>query len=317
MYWTAFPEVTEVEYAVSAYFFVSSVSPLLVWARDGELKSVRKIRRRRNKPGETIQFDSLSISEHRMSYEDLNLYLATDQVAGPHFSSSVLRPTMQRILAFIARMYHHHLQATYVNQGADLEQAHSLFEANFYLDNELRLHLTSISASDYDEVAARAGGKALYQEAVSLAHESRTSPELFLRMQQGDSYGQFQLLFSEIEQRRTGQVYDPCTAMEMLNTQTLKSLKRIASLQHYERKQTASHAREMNKYVVKRWSYCKRKTNHKAQSDCIRPTIENRYKIFIEKEHVEPDPDYVESRILQLQGVKVASKFDAFMKHGP
>ena len=135
-----------------------------------------------------------------------------------------------------------------------------------------------------------------------LEAESHIAPEMFLRMKKGDSYSNFRLLFSEVEHIRThgGKFPNHCKPSQSLVQVDAKQHKKIARLQDFNKKRMTSHLQEMNKYIFKRWNYCKRKRSQQNQADCIRPTIEKRYQMFTEKERIYPDESYVENRITKL-----------------
>ena len=80
-----------------------------------------------------------------------------------------------------------------------------------------------------------------------------------------------------------------------------EQLSKTAALQNFLDKQHASHQREMKKYVLKRWDYCKYKKTREEQSTCVRDTVETRYRNFVAKEHIPYGAEYVEDRIKELQ----------------
>ena len=295
-----------VQYDMRVYMLVSSISPLMVWYHDGYLRSVR--------PALFNGYYGFKLDEHIISFDQFQFYLASNQMTGANFLDSVIRPYVAKVMEYVVHSARDHiLNTSALENGLPGERAHcQLFALNFVVDSNFRLKFVGISGDDsHDSFLVKHGNVKTVLENMQmtmkeLVLEMKTAPIAFTRMRRGDTFGNFSLVFSELEEYQYGRVYDPCKSFQfaLKNRRmyvTKEHLAKVADLQNFVEKQHASHLREMKKYVAKRWDYCKWRKSREEQASCIRNTITVRYQTYVKKERIPYDPTYVENKIKELQ----------------
>jgi len=297
-----------VPYDIRAYMFVASVEPLMVFYHDGFLRSVRA-------KGLEDGF-GFEIGEHVITFESFQYYLASQQITGPHYVSAVLRPYLMKVMEFAFHSARE--QVSRLAKNISKTHHHQLFGLNFLLRHDFKVQLAGIAGdpgrasllpievvSEVSEEVREILQK-LQERRKELTLEIAASPAGFARMKYGDSYGSFKLIFSEMDEVRTQQQYDPCsTAFTYFGKGAFISanvLRKTANLQNFLEKQKASHKREMEKYVHKRWASCKLRSSREAKESCIRGELAFRYVVYLQKEREPFDPEFITERIHELQG---------------
>jgi len=273
-----------VQYDVRAYMLVASINPLMVFYHDGYLRSSRAVRFANGSFG-------FKLGEHVLSFESFQYYLASQQITGPHYVSSVLRPYLSKVMEYVL-----HSARAHIHQKQNTTH-HHLFALNFVLDGDnLKPHLVGVSGDPthttdlVDEVSTDVKKvlDTLEKTRRELVVELSLAPAAFARMRYGDKYGTFSLVFSQLEEHRYNTTYDPCTSS--FKTVPKTALKQTAEMQNYVAKQRVSHKREMDKYVKKRWA------------SCIRGEVTYRYMVYVQKERIPYDKEYITNKIRELQG---------------
>ncbi|GBG32320.1 Protein polyglycylase TTLL10 [Hondaea fermentalgiana] len=309
------------QYVLRAYMLVASVEPLMVFYHDGYLLS----RRPAVFDGDRVGFRR---GEHCITFGSFQYHLASEQLTGPQYVSSTLRPYLRKVMEFafhsarpeIARLLSRQRAASNDDQEAEASEQHhhQLFAFDFVLGKSFRVHLESVrgdpegAASWFPVETMRETSVEVHEVLTTLAQERRrlvlelaASPGAFARMRYGDKYGGFRLVFSEMEELRYNLKYDPCEwfgkdAQAFLGA---AQLKRTADLQDFREKRRVSHKREMEKYVKKRWASCKLRSSKDAKESCIYGEIAYRYLVYVQKERIPYDPDFVTTRIHELMGL--------------
>jgi len=296
----------EVQYDIRAYMLVAGVDPLLVMYHDGYLGSSRSTFFPEGHHGFTLD-------EHVISFESFQYYLATKQLAGPEYVSSILRPYLRRVMEYTFLSAKDNIIP--LRNGSHF---HQLFAFNFVIDRDFRVHLVGVSGDDsharffprFQNISSEVSDilNTLHTLRKQIVLELDAAPVSFSRMRYGDSYGSLSVVWSEFEDVRQPTFnYDPC----QLFSKKLPNAEKVrlpTKIQNFREKQKRSHAREMDKYVKKRWASCKLRGSKEVQSNCIRGEIAYRYMIYLQKERVPYDPNFIAQKILELQTTRGEEK---------
>lgn len=239
-----------------------------------------------------------TLGEEFITLETLEDEMARADLVGSRWLSSVFDTYAKRIAHFLFQSARDSLE-----RGNETYQITAL---NFLLDHKLQIHFidsNNVDADSIPNVDALQEHKANFLETLAgLVLEIHTLPSAFARLRRGDSYGQWRLVFSEIEEKQRSMTYDPCDEFKR-NLQVHKSsLYKDAWLHQHSLKSHARNKRELRKYVDRKWeSTCKSRPTAELRASCIRNTISYRYKKYIEKERVPYQEGYVENYIRELQ----------------
>ena len=293
-----FGDDMHVRFDLRAYMLIASVEPLTVWYHDGFLRSVR--------PALFQGFYGLKLGEHLMSFDELQFYLAASQSTGAHYLSSYLRPYLMKVMEYIV-----YATKSYIPRQNTTLHTHHLFAINFALTSDMQVFMTGISGNEShnaffsdetinEDVAEEM--KRMKRGRRELVVEMAASPAAFLRMKRGDSYAGFHMVYSEMDAKREAIGYDGCRMFTSVKQFiSAESLSKTAALQNFMDKRHASNVREMNKYINKRWDFCKYKQTRELQASCVRNTVAQRYKIFVQKERIPHAPGWIDGKIRELQ----------------
>eukprot|EP00924_Labyrinthula_sp_SR-Ha-C_P009692 augustus_masked-scaffold_22-processed-gene-3.50-mRNA-1 protein AED:0.12 eAED:0.12 QI:0/-1/0/1/-1/1/1/0/980 len=253
-------------------------------------------------PEDIISGLSWEIGQEVMSYDEMQELVAKQIIVGPHYFDSVFDPFAKRVAAM-------EIEAL-VSAGhiSSINGTYQVFEMEFILDESLRIVHTSTRGVTADHIKDDTR-----TQINSLINEAQTFPTAFIRMEYGDSYGNWRLIYSEMNKHQKLNEFQTeknnvCDNFRR-NLQVQKgSLYKNSWLANYAEKRHAANKRELNKYIQNKWNVCKYKASRELMSSCIRNTISYRYKIYIQKEGIEYQDGYVENRIRDLIAKREAER---------
>lgn len=233
-----------------------------------------------------------------MTLEAMEDEMARTDMVGSRWLSSVFDVYAKRVAHLLFQSARPSLE-----RGNETYQITAL---NFMLDHKLQIHFIgarNVDADSIPNVDVLQEHKANFLETLAgLVLELHTLPAAFARMRRGDSYGQWRLVFSEMEEKQRSMTYDPCDEFKRNLQVSKSSLFKDAWLHQHELKSHARNKRELRKYIDRKWeSSCKGKPTAELRASCIRNTISYRYKKYIEKERVPYQEGYVENYIRELE----------------
>jgi len=239
------------------------------------------------------------LGETFWTFEDWQDKMAKENAIGSRYADSIFDTYVKKVVNMLFHSVRDDLNRT--------KHAYELFQLNFAIDEKFVIHYLGSKSIDPEESFPNTEElkekKANFLETLAgLILEHHDTPAAFLRMKYGDSYGEWRVAFSEMEEHQMGYTgtYDPCAVFRRNLMVTKGSIYKNAWLHNYAEKRHAANKREMNKYITNKWATCKHRPTKDMISSCIRNTISYRYKIYIAKEGIEYQDGYVENRIRDL-----------------
>ena len=238
------------------------------------------------------------IGDHHHTFASFQDYVAKNDLVGSQYISSVFKPFVRRVAHLVFQSARPRLTRSNASYG--------LYQMNFNWDSKYRIRFTGArevrsehaypSLDEFSEIKLT-----MIQELAGVVLETNAMPMAFARMRAGDRYGEWSLVFSEMEEKQRHPKYNPCDVFRR-NLQVQKSsLYKNAWLHNFAEKRHAANKRELRKYVDKKWNECKHRSSKELQASCIRNTISFRYKNYLAKEEAEYQDGFVDMTIRDLQ----------------
>jgi len=266
-------------------------------------------------PDEINTGDTFILGDDLQTFEFFEDAQAKLNRLGSRYMSSVFDTYAKRVGELIFRAARHRMLKEQPNVTR-VENSYQLISANFLLDDKFQIFLTG--QRDIRPEDAFPNDDQLKIEKADFLHtlgglvlEANDFPQAYSRMRRGDSYGQWRMVFSEIEEKQRPLNVDMCEEWRRNVMMSRGSIYKNAWLHNYAEKRHAANKRELNKYIEKKWEGCKHRPTREMMATCIRNTISYRYKIYLAKENAPYQDGYVEMRIRDLY-----SKWEAAKKAG-
>ncbi|KAH9253203.1 hypothetical protein BASA81_008885 [Batrachochytrium salamandrivorans] len=211
------------------YMNVASSNPFLVFYHEGYLRRAlapyTALSRDRRVYLTNTHFQSMKkdfkLSEHIWSFPEFGAYLKEQGRTGGHYIESILNPQIKKIALFIfmsARQKLKKRRGTFHIMGLD-----------FMVDEDF--HVWFIEANGFPGFtwSINFDTRTMVEEWFNLAQQVHENPRFYQLMREGDRYGGFEMIFSELEEEQTQNMYNPCQEFKFNRgyTQPLKEANRL------------------------------------------------------------------------------------------
>mmetsp|Transcript_13816 Transcript_13816/g.22459 ORF Transcript_13816/g.22459 Transcript_13816/m.22459 type:complete len:372 (-) Transcript_13816:60-1175(-) len=263
-------------------------------------------------PDEFYTGDRFLLNEYYSTFDNFEDLQAKANMLGSRYLSSVFDTYAKRVGELVFRTARRDmLQKT--GNLTRIENAYHLVSLNFFLDTKYQIYLSglrTIKPSDaFPAVDELKEEKEKFLTSLKgLVLETNDMPQAMARMRRGDSYGDWRMVFSEVEEKQRPMDYDPCDEFKRDLMLSRGSILKNAWLHNYAEKRHAANKRELNKYIEKKWDSCKHRPTREMMASCIRNTISYRYKMYLAKENAQYQDGYVDMRIRDLYAKWEAAK---------
>lgn len=176
------------------------------------------------------------LADHIWGWARFQKYLADYNVAGAHYVSTVLDSAIKKVLMFnfwSAREELVRRKGTY-----------HLFGLDFMIDDELRVHFIEANGFPGLTWSKDFPTRTMVTTMIDMIIELHESPTAFEHMTRGDSYGEFELIYNELEDQCSDVSYDPCIEFATHNTVPMKERARRVAEMHDSQRRTLFKAKK-------------------------------------------------------------------------
>eukprot|EP00516_Mucochytrium_quahogii_P006933 CAMPEP_0203745080 /NCGR_PEP_ID=MMETSP0098-20131031/939_1 /ASSEMBLY_ACC=CAM_ASM_000208 /TAXON_ID=96639 /ORGANISM=" , Strain NY0313808BC1" /LENGTH=1521 /DNA_ID=CAMNT_0050632771 /DNA_START=76 /DNA_END=4641 /DNA_ORIENTATION=+ len=250
--------------------------------------------------------DTIQLNDYYMTFDEFEDSQAKVNEIGSRYLSSVFDTYAKRVGELVFLAARRKMMKDQKDQKTPRPtETYQLVALNFLIDSGMGIHLTgqrTIRPEDaFPNVDALKEDKKDFLDSLAgLVLETNDMPQAFARMRRGDSYKEWRMIFSEIEEKQRPTKYEACEIFRRNLMLTVGSIRKNAWLHNYAEKRHAANKRELNKYIEKKWDQCKHRPTREMMASCIRNTISYRYKLYLAKENAPYQDGYVEMRIRDL-----------------
>jgi len=226
------------------YMLIASSNPYLIFYHKGYLrravlnyddKSTSKTVFLTNTHFQSLE-QQFELADHIWGWERFQKYLADNNVAGAHYVSTVLDSAIKKVILFnfwSARDELVRRKGTY-----------HLFGLDFMIDDELRVHFIEANGFPGYTWSKDFPTRTMVTSLIDLIIELHESPQAFEHMTRGDTYGDFELLYNELEDGCSDVAYDPCIEFSKHNSVPMKAVAKKVALMHDAGRRTMFKAKK-------------------------------------------------------------------------
>ena len=198
------------KFDVRVYMLVASAQPYLVFYHEGYLRRALAKYDPASKDRKVYltntHFQSMKkgfkLSDHIWPFKTLQEYLYDSKRTGGHYIETMLNPYIKKVALFIFHTARH----KFIKRKGSFH----IFGIDFMID--ANWHVWFIESNGYPGYtwSINFDTRQLVEEQFNLVQQVHENPRFFQLMQEGDRYGEFQMIFSELEEERTQKAYNPC-----------------------------------------------------------------------------------------------------------
>lgn len=239
------------KFDIRVYMLVASSNPFFVFYHPGYLR--RAMVNYKHDSTENSVFltnthyqsleKNFELQDHIWGFERFQKYLSDHNVAGSQYVSTVLNSAIKKVLLF-----------NFMSAKEELVRrkgSYHLFGLDFMIDDELRVHFIEANGYPGFTWSKDFPTRKMVTEMFDMLLELHEAPTAFEKMTQGDMYGDFELLFNELEYDCSEKLYDPCIEFANFNKDLLKEEAKQISFLHDTNRRTNYIARKQLEDDVK------------------------------------------------------------------
>lgn len=232
------------KFDIRVYMLVSSSNPFFVFYHPGYLRR-SMVNYKQNSTENSVfltntHYQSLEknfeLQDHIWGFERFQKYLSDHNVAGSQYVSTVLNSAIKKVLLF-----------NFMSAKEELVRrkgSYHLFGLDFMIDDQLRVHFIEANGYPGFTWSKDFPTRRMVTSMFDMLLELHEAPTAFEKMTQGDMYGDFELLYNELEDDCSEKMYDPCVEFSNFNKDLMKEEARKISLIHDTKRRTDYVARK-------------------------------------------------------------------------
>ena len=258
------------KFDIRVYLLVASAMPYVVFYHHGYLR--RAIINYDDKSKAQTVFltnthfqsteKAFELADHIWGFPRFQKYLADNNIAGSQYVSTVLNTAIKKVLLF------NFMSAK--DEMTRRKGSYHLFGLDFMIDEELRVHFIEANGYPGFTWSRDFPTRNLVTTMFDLLIELHEYPAAFERMTQGDRYGDFELIYNELEDQCSERIYDPCVEFSNFNRIPMKEVAKRVGVMHDSGKRTRFKAKKskLRDAVIAQES-CKKKGLGLKSADCL------------------------------------------------
>ena len=264
------------------YMFIASSYPYLLFYHRGYLRRAM-INYDPNSSERTnfltnTHYQSLvknfELADHIWGFNRLQKYMADHYVAGAQYVSTILNSSIKKIMLF-----------TFMSAREELVRrkgSFHLFGIDIMVDSELRTHLVEANGFPGYTWSRDFPTRTLVTTMLDLIIELHEAPHAFQKMTRGDTYGEFELIYSELEDGCSDVAYNPCVEFATFNTNLMKdTAKRVSEIHDTARRTMYRAKKQKERDRQKALDACRKQGVAVESKDCERIMYDNRRQRFV------------------------------------
>jgi hypothetical protein len=274
--------IHEKKFDMRVYMLIASSNPYIIFYHKGYLRRA-VYNYDPNSSKRTIfltntHFQSLEknfeLADHIWGWARFQKYLADHLVAGAQYVSTVLDSSIKKVMLF-----------NFWSAKEELVRrkgSYHLFGLDFMIDDELRVHFIEANGFPGYTWSKDFPTRTLVTTLIDLIVELHEAPKAFEHMTRGDTYGEFELIYNELEDVCSDLMYNPCVEFANHNTLLMKqTAKRVSELHDSGRRSMYKAKKVKEKDRQKALDACRKQGVDINSKECAQIMYENRRQRFV------------------------------------
>ena len=222
--------------------------------------------------------NGFELGEHIWGWARFQKYLADHNVAGSQYISTVLDSSIKKVMLF-----------NFWSAKDELVRrkgTYHLFGLDFMIDDELRVHFIEANGFPGYTWSKDFPTRTMVTTMIDMIIELHESPTAFERMTRGDTYGEFELIYNELEDGCSDVAYDPCIEFSTHNAVPMKyTAKRVSQMHDAGQRTMFKAKKQKSRDNIKAVEGCKREGLDEKSKECSKFMYEERRRKFVAMFH--------------------------------
>jgi len=218
------------------------------------------------------------LADHIWGWARFQKYLADHNVAGSQYISTVLDSSIKKVMLF-----------NFWSAKDELVRrkgTYHLFGLDFMIDDELRVHFIEANGFPGYTWSKDFPTRTMVTTMIDMIIELHESPTAFERMTRGDTYGEFELIYNELEDGCSDVAYDPCIEFSTHNAVPMKyTAKRVSQMHDAGQRTMFKAKKQKSRDNIKAVEGCKREGLDEKSKECSKFMYEERRRKFVAMFH--------------------------------
>ena len=269
------------KFDIRVYMLIASSNPYFVFYHHGYLRrSIVGYNADSTDKGVFLtntHFQSLEkgfeLEDHIWGFERFQKYLADNNIAGSQYVSTVLDSAIKKTLLY-----------NFMSAKDELVRrkgSYHLFGLDFMIDSELRVHFIEANGYPGFTWSPDFDTRTMVTELFDLLHELHEKPTAFEGMTAGDMYGDFELIYSELEDGCSEKTYDPCVDFATFNQAPMGAKAARTGKIHDSGRRTKYRARKTKVMGAKAaQAICEEKKISPSSKECSKLMKKERLRLY-------------------------------------
>jgi hypothetical protein len=270
------------KFDMRVYMLIASSSPYFIFFHKGYLRravykyvasSTNRTNFLTNTHIQSIE-EKFDLADHIWGWARFQKYLADHNIAGSHYVSTVLDSAIKRVMLF-----------NFWSAKSELVRrkgTYHLFGLDFMIDDELRVHFIEANGFPGYTWSKDFPTRTMVTTMTDMIIELHESPAAFVGMTRGDTYGEFEMIYNELEDGCSNVAYDPCIEFAKHNAVPMKqTAKRVSVMHDAGRRTMFSAKKQKEKDRMKAVEGCKKQGFDEESKACSKFMYEERRAKFL------------------------------------
>lgn len=270
------------KFDMRVYMLIASSNPYIIFFHKGYLRravfnydssSTTRTVFLTNTHFQSLEKD-FELADHIWGWARFQKYLADHNVAGSQYISTVLDSAIKKVMLF-----------NFWSAKSELKRrkgTYHLFGLDFMIDDELRVHFIEANGFPGYTWSKDFPTRKMVGTMIDMIVELHEAPTGFERMTRGDMYGEFEMIYNELEDGCSDVAYDPCIEFSTHNRQKMKdSAKKIAQIHDTGRRTMFKAKKQKQRDATQALEACKAQGLSTESSACKQVLLQERRKKFV------------------------------------